>query len=67
MKTTIDMSNYEIEPDEMEIEYIEEEAMSYDWNPPVELTCGLQEVETSDETSGIASDIFLRKMYSYQH
>jgi len=67
MKTIMDMSSYEIEQDEMEAEYIEDEAMSYDWNPAAELVCGLQEVEITDEVLAVASDIFLRKMYSYQH
>jgi hypothetical protein len=65
MKTTMDMSSYEIELDEMEYG---EKLMSADWVPAneFELDCGLQEMETSADVS-TASEIGLRKMYSYQH
>jgi len=66
MKTTMDMSSYEIEQDEMEVEY-GAEVMSTDWDPADELLCGLQEIETSAEVSSVASAICMRKMYSYQH
>ena len=66
MKTTMDMSSYEIEQDEMEIEY-GEEIVNADWDPADELLCGLQEIETSTEVSTVASEICLRKMYSYLH
>jgi hypothetical protein len=67
MKTTMDMSSYEIELDEMEMEY-GEKLMSADWVPAneFELDCGLQVMETSTDVS-TASEIGLRKMYSYQH
>jgi len=66
MKTTMDMSSYEIEQDEMEVEY-GVEVMSSEWDPEDELFCGLQEIGTSAEVSSVASAICLRKMYSYQH
>lgn len=81
MKTTMDMSSYEIEQDAMEIEY-GEEIMSAGWNPAVDLVCEqllqvptdeemsmaaeLAMLNTPDEVSTAVSEIFLRKMYSYQ-
>jgi hypothetical protein len=66
MKTTMDMSSYEIELNEIEMEY-GEKIMSADWDPANELVCRLQEMETSADVSTAASEIGLRKMYSYQH
>ncbi|MBI5430863.1 MAG: hypothetical protein HY938_10470 [Nitrosomonadales bacterium] len=81
MITTMNMSSYEIEQDEMETEY-GEEIMCAGWNPAVELVSEqLQEVEagelmpvaaeldgldTPDDVATAISEIFLRKMYSYQ-
>ncbi len=81
MKTTMDMSSYEIEPDAMEVEY-GEEIMCAGWNPAVDLVCeqlslvptneqlamatDLTTLETPADVSSVISDIFLRKMYSYQ-
>lgn len=81
MRTTMDMSSYEIEQDAMEIEY-GEEIMSAGWNPAVDLVCEqllqvpaeeemsmaaeLAMLNTPDEVSTAVSEIFLRKMYSYQ-
>lgn len=81
MATTMNMSNYEIEPDAIEIEY-SDEIMSAGWNPAVDLVCAqLQLVPTDEEAAMVAdlalldtpadvsmavSEIFLRKMYSYQ-
>ena len=81
MGTTMDMSSYEIEQDAMEIEY-GEEIMSAGWNPAVDLVCEqllqvpaeeemsmaaeLAMLNTPDEVSTAVSEIFLRKMYSYQ-
>ncbi len=81
MKTTMDMSSYEIEEDAMEIEY-GEEIMSAGWNPAVDLVCEqllqipseeqmalaaeLPTLDTTEEVSSAVSEIFLRKMYSYQ-
>ncbi|MFZ2542103.1 MAG: hypothetical protein WAW75_10085 [Gallionella sp.] len=64
MKPTMDMSSYEIELDEMEYG---EEIMSADWYPADELVCGLQVIETSADASTAASEMCLRKMYSYLH
>ena len=82
MKTIMDMSSYEVEQDEMDIEY-GEEIMSAGWNPDIELICEqLLQVSTdeqimmtadfttlnsTDEVSREVSEMFLRKMYSYQH
>ena len=82
MRTTMDMSSYEIEQDAMEIEY-GEEIMSAGWNPAVDLVCEqllqvpadeemsmaaeLAMLDTPDDVSAAVSEIFLRKMYSYQH
>jgi len=81
MKTTMDMSNYEIEQDAMESEY-GEEIMSSGWNPAVDMVCEqllqvptdeqmamaaeLPTLNSVDEVSTAVSEIFLRKMYSYQ-
>ena len=81
MRTTMDMSSYEIEQDAMEIEY-GEEIMSAGWNPAVDLVCEqllqvpaeeemsmaaeLAMLDTPDDVSTAVSEIFLRKMYSYQ-
>ena len=81
MRTTMDMSSYEIEQDAMDIEY-GEEIMSAGWNPAVDLVCEqllqvptdeemsmaaeLAMLDTPDDVSTAVSEIFLRKMYSYQ-
>ena len=81
MKTTMDMSSYEIEQDAMEIEY-GEEIMSAGWNPAVDLVCEqllqiptdeqmaiaaeLPTLNSAADVSTAVSEIFLRKMYSYQ-
>ncbi len=82
MITTMNLNNYEIELDEQESEY-GEEIMCAGWNPAVDLVCEqLQEVRaddqlvraaelsllnTRDEIAEAASEMFMRKMYSYQH
>jgi hypothetical protein len=81
MKATMDMSSYEIEQDAMEIEY-GEEIMSAGWNPAVDLVCEqllqiptdeqmalaaeLPSLNSAEDVSSAVSEIFLRKMYSYQ-
>jgi len=81
MKTTMDMSSYDIEQDALESEY-GEEIMSSGWNPAVDLVCEqllqiptdeqmamaaeLPTLNSVDEVSSAVSEIFLRKMYSYQ-
>ena len=81
MKTTMDMSSYETEQDAMEIEY-GEEIMSTGWNPAVDLVCEqllqiptdeqmamaaeLPTLNSAEDVSSAVSEIFLRKMYSYQ-
>lgn len=82
MGTTMNMSSYEIEQDAMEIEY-GEEILSAGWNPAVDLVCEqllqvtadeqvdlaseLSSLNTPDDVSSAVSDLFMRKMYSYQH
>jgi hypothetical protein len=77
----MDMSSYEIEQDAMEIEY-GEEIMSAGWNPAVDQVCEqllqipteeeiamaaeLPTLNTAEDVSSVVSEIFLRKMYSYQ-
>jgi len=81
MKTTMDMSSYEIEQDIVDVEY-GEEILSAGWNPAVQLVCEqLQDVPTHehvslaadfskldsvDDFSTAISDMFLSKMYSFQ-
>ncbi len=81
MKTTMDMSSYEIEQESVAVEY-GEEILSAGWNPAVELVCeqlldipthehismaaDLAALNSVDEFSTAVSDMFLRKMYSYQ-
>ena len=81
MTTTMNMSSYEIEQDTIEAEY-GEEIMSAGWNPAVDLVCqqlqlapteeqvamvaDLALLDTPSDVSMAISDIFLRKMYSYQ-
>ncbi len=82
MITTMNLSNHEIELDEQESEY-GEEILCAGWNPVIHLVCEqLQEVQadrqlvraaelslqnTRDEIAEAASEMFLRKMYSFQH
>jgi len=73
MKFTMDMGNYEIECEAIEEEY-GEEILSAGWNPDVEsINLQLQLVSNSDQSAlpeGLATEaaeLFLRKMYSYQH
>jgi len=67
------MGNYEIECEAIEEEY-GEEILSAGWNPDVEsMNLQLQLVSNSDQSAlpeGLATEaaeLFLRKMYSYQH
>jgi hypothetical protein len=72
MTIVMNMSDYEIESEPLEIEY-DEEIMNAGWNPDVNLVCEqLQLVPTSeqmtipDDLTTVAAELFLRKMYSYQ-
>ena len=68
MKITMDMSSYEIEEDSMGFEEYEEEISDAGWSSPVELACGLREIETADNpATDVITEIVLRKMYSYEH
>jgi len=81
MKTTMDMSSYEIEQEALELEY-GDEILSAGWNPAVDLVCeqllqipndeqmtmaaDLTKLDSAADVSTAVSEIFLRKMYSYQ-
>ena len=56
MKITMDMSSYEIEQDEMEIEY-GEEIISSGWNPAVELVSEQRLQVSTDERLMKAADL----------
>ena len=66
------MSNHEIEIDAMEAEY-GDEIMSAGWNPDVDLVCqelhlvSASEQMTMPRDESVISEMFLRRMYSYQH
>lgn len=67
MKITMDMSSYEIEKDEAEIEEYGEEILNTGWNPAVDLVTGLQEIEIpADPAADVISETVLRKLYTYQ-
>jgi hypothetical protein len=72
MTIVMNMSDYEIEREALEVEY-GEEIMYTGWNPDVDLVREqLQVVPTSeqmtfpDDLATVAAELFLRKMYSYQ-
>jgi hypothetical protein len=72
MTIVMNMSDYEIEPEALEVEY-GEEIMYAGWNPDVDsVREQLQLVPTSeqmtipDDLTTVAAELFLRKMYSYQ-
>lgn len=56
MKTTMDMSSYEIEQDAMEIEY-SEEIISAGWNPAVDLVCEQLQQVPADEKIMVSEDL----------
>lgn len=73
MGSAMKMSNYEVDLDSMEAEY-GDEIMSTGWNPDVDLVREqLQLVSVSENMAGSAdpalfvSEMFLRRMYSYNH
>ena len=82
MTTTMNMSNYEIEQEAMDLEY-SEEILCSGWNPTFDLACAqlmlspskqqlaesanILALSTPDEISTAVSELFLRKVYSYQH
>ena len=72
MNVTMNMSNYEIEPETIEVEY-SDEILYAGWNPEVDSVCQqLQLVQTTEQRAMPATltaevvELFLRKMYSYQ-
>jgi hypothetical protein len=67
MKTVMDMSNYDIELSEIEND-CDDDIMIADWDDPsVDLLCGLEEFEPTDDVSTAAEELALRKKYSYLH
>ena len=73
MASAMKMSNYEIDLDGMDEEY-GDEIMRAGWNPDVDLVRQeLQLVPVSDqmamssEPTALISELFLRRMYSFQH
>jgi hypothetical protein len=72
MAITTNMSDYEIEADSIAAEY-DDEIMCAGWNPDVDLACQYLPLEPSDthmsmpaDLTAEVSELFLRKMYSYQ-
>lgn len=72
MAITTDMSDYDIEADSLAAEY-DDEIMHTGWNPDVDLVCQHLPLEASDSHMAMPADLtteiselFLRKMYSYQ-
>ena len=72
MKTTMDMSNYEIEQETIEAEY-DDEILDAGWNPEVDsvyqqlqLVPTTEQQDMPDALKAEAMELFLRKMYSYQ-
>ena len=72
MTIVMNMSDYEIESEPLEIEY-SEEIMYNGWNPEVDSVCQQlqlapteEPVTLPDDLKTVAAELFLRKMYSYQ-
>ena len=72
MTIVMNMSDYEIESEPLDIEY-GDEILDAGWNPEVDSVCEqLQLVPTGeqmalpDDLTTVAAELFLRKMYSYQ-
>jgi len=66
MKTVMDMSNYDVELNEIETDF-DDDMMVADWDPSDDLLCGLEEFEPGDDVSTAAEELAQRKMYSYLH
>ena len=75
MGSAMKMSNYEMDLDSMDEEY-GDEIMSAGWNPEVDQVCQqLQLLPVGEhahmhmeaEPSPVIAELFLRRMYSYQH
>lgn len=73
MGSAMKMSNYEIDLDSMEEEY-GDEIMSAGWNPEIDQVCQQLQLESvgghmqmAAEPSPVIAELFLRRMYSYQH
>ena len=72
MGSSMKMSNSESDLDSMELEY-GDEIMSVGWNPVIDLVA--QEIQlmsvpverAAPAEAGVISEMFLRRMYSYNH
>ena len=72
MVSIINMSDYIIDADSIEVEY-DEEILCAGWNPDIELVCQHLQLEPSDTRMVMPADLvtdiselFLRRMYSCQ-
>ena len=72
MAITTNMSDYEIEADSIEAEY-DDEILCAGWNPDIDVACLHLPLEPSNAHMAMPTDLtteiselFLRKMYSYQ-
>lgn len=72
MAITTNMSNYEIETGSIDADY-DDEIMCAGWNPDIDLACQYLPLEPSDthiampaDLTTEVSELFLRRMYSYQ-
>jgi len=73
MGIVMDMSSYEIERDSLDVEY-SDEVMCSGWNPAINLMCQQVIVEPASrkpsmppEVAMMDVELFLQKMYTYQH
>ena len=72
MNIVMNMGDYEIEQEELEIEY-GEEIMNAGWNPEVvsvheqlQIQPDGNDLTIPDSLATVSAELFLRKMYSYQ-
>jgi hypothetical protein len=72
MSTTMSLSSYEIEQDSMEGEY-GDDILYAGWNPEVDMVSQQLQLEPTTEQRDMSvapttkvTELFLRKMYSYQ-
>ncbi len=73
MKATMDMSSYEMEYDSADSGY-GDEILFAGWNPEISTVCEQLQFVPTTEQSAMAdaptmevAELFMRKMYSYQH
>ncbi|MGC2164698.1 MAG: hypothetical protein WA632_01640 [Gallionella sp.] len=66
MKTVMDMSNYDVDLNEIETG-CGDDMMIADWDPSDDMLCGMEDLEPTDDISTATEELVLRKMYSYLH